>query len=199
MTAALTSVTGGNVEKSELARSTFPPYIVILLVTLSASTLTISITGFIHVFLQIAEANNLPASAYNIAMNENISNTASLFSVLFCIAGGAAFILASKINKKVASWILIGTLSSMLAFLITFSVLIVSMATSQENFTQWANQNYGLVIDQNPVLEKYGMQDGLILTYNEKAGAATLHKDGSKWLLYDIQNENPLPEKAKSS
>lgn len=193
MTASLTSVTGGNVEKSNPIRSTWPSHIVILLVTFSASALTISITGFIHVFLRIAEANNLPASAYNIAMNENISNTASLFSVLFCIAGVTAAILVRKSNKEASSWILIGTLLSMVTILITFSVLIVSMATSQENFTQWANQNYGIVLDGNPVLEKYGMQDGLILTYNDKSEAATLHKNDNKWLLYDVNDETQLP------
>lgn len=195
MTAITTApITGGNVEEPEQSDSTHIRIkIAILLLSFSVISFSVATVWSIDTFIKIGEANSNPENTYSLLLKNDLRAVIVFSSVFFMLSGMAAASVFMDSSRKVLISILLVTILFSITSTVINGTFYDAMKNNQSNFTQWANKNYGVTLDESPILKKFGMQDGLILTYNDKSEAATLHKDDNKWLLYDVNDEAQLP------
>lgn len=189
MTTLTQIIDGGNVKEDEIQNKDMSLFDKIV----GISLLVFAILGWNAIF---RTTSNAPEMTSHMAFDPEPSNSFGFlvltFFVIFSGAIGVAYIVLFTTGKHA-----IKTLVAVFILGITLSMFIPSPSPPL-TLPSWAEQRYGIQLDDSSVQSLGRLRDGGLLTTDGVTRVITLHSTQEGFLLYDNKNQQELPLKVTS-
>lgn len=187
MTTLTRTIDGGNVENETKTER------VILLTDIffGAGLLFAAVLAWILAFHL---ASNVTITTSQMAFSHPSNVGVALIALLAILAGaiGAGLIIDALAGKYG-----ITTFCTALVLGIILSVF-VSSPSSSLTLSSWAEQRYGIQLDESSIQSLGKLHDGGLLATDGQTMIVTLHSGQEGFLLYDSKNQQELPLKGTS-